>query len=214
MRATSPTLPQRARRSGARPLPDRVHSWLVLRYQHYFFGLEPIDFSQNLLHRPAPLRSTKAGDGAEAARAVAPFGDLHVGPWSRPFGRGRLSRSKPGRRRVLPSATATGPRGTSKPATWSTSGRASATSDPLGETTGDDEFSSFLFHIGERQDRVDRLLPGFFDERTGVDHDHVGRSCVGRRLQPIGEQRALELVGVDLVLRATQGFECGRCVPP
>jgi len=45
---------------------------------------------------------------------------------------------------------------------------------PLGETPGDDDPSAGLTSVGQRQDRVDRLLPGLLDEGARVDHDDVG----------------------------------------
>ena len=72
----------------------------------------------------------------------------------------------------------------------------------LGETAGDDETGAVLAAVGQRQDRVDRLLARRLDEGARVDDDDVG---IGRRgHEPIGQERAGELVGIDLVLRAAQ----------
>ena len=59
----------------------------------------------------------------------------------------------------------------------------------------------------QSQDGVDRLLAGCLDERTRVDDDEVSRLGVVSGAQAIGEQGADELVGVDLVLRATKRLD-------
>ena len=59
----------------------------------------------------------------------------------------------------------------------------------------------------EGEHGVDRLLAGRLDERARVDDDEVGRLGVVGRAQPVGEQRADQLVGVDLVLRATKRLD-------
>ncbi|KAG1648272.1 hypothetical protein GQR58_029981 [Nymphon striatum] len=54
---------------------------------------------------------------------------------------------------------------------------------------------------------MDRLFTCFFDEGAGVDDDQVrfvGRQC---RAHAIGDQGALELVAIDLVLWTTQGLD-------
>ena len=52
----------------------------VLGYQHHLAGVQGIHFIQDGGRRPAALRTTEGGDGAEPARPITPLGDLHVGP--------------------------------------------------------------------------------------------------------------------------------------
>ena len=61
--------------------------------------------------------------------------------------------------------------------------------------------------VAQAQDRVDRLLAGLVDEGARVDDDDVG--LVGRidRRHAVGSETTLELVGVDLVLRAAERLE-------
>ena len=70
----------------------------------------------------------------------------------------------------------------------------------LGHAPGDDEAAAGPAPPVEGEDRVDRLLPGGLDEGARVDDDEVGRLGVVGRTHPVGDQRADELVGVDLVL--------------
>ena len=57
------------------------------------------------------------------------------------------------------------------------------------------------------EDGVDRLLAGRLDEGAGVDHHEIGRLRGLGAAVPLGSQTALQLVGVDLVLRAPQGLQ-------
>ena len=77
----------------------------------------------------------------------------------------------------------------------------------LGHAAGDDEAAAVAPPLVEGQHGVDRLLAGGLDERARVDDDEVGRLGVVGRAQPVGEQRADELVGVDLVLRAAKRLD-------
>ena len=44
----------------------------------------------------------------------------------------------------------------------------------LGHAAGDDEARARTFGVGQREDRLDRLLAGRFDERAGVGDHEVG----------------------------------------
>ena len=121
-------------------------------------------------------------------------------------GRGRLSRSRDG---AAGPAFTVSDTGTPNPATVSTSGSASASSLPYRSARQPvTTMRAPVFARGrQRQDRVDRLLASLLDERARVHHHEVGLVDGFRRLQAIREQRADELVGVDLVLRAAQGLD-------
>ena len=77
----------------------------------------------------------------------------------------------------------------------------------LGHAAGDDQPGAGLALVVEREDRVDRLLARLLDERARVDDDEVGRRRVVGRRHPVGQQRADQLVAVDLVLGAAQGLD-------
>ena len=99
--------------------------------------------------------------------------------------------------------------GTPNPATWSTSGSASASSAavPLGHAAGDDEAGTVAALPVEGEDRVDALASRVVDERARVDDDQVGHARVVGRLHPVGEQRADQLVGIDLVLGTAERLD-------
>jgi hypothetical protein len=93
------------------------------------------------------------------------------------------------------------------PATWSTSGSASASSEPYRHAAGDDQATVSSSRFVERKDGVDRLLAGLADERTGVDdHEISGGSIVGC-FHAVGDERADELVRVDVVLGTAERFD-------
>ena len=77
----------------------------------------------------------------------------------------------------------------------------------FGHAAGDDQLGALTTLVAQAQDRVDRLLAGLVDEGARVDDDDVG--LVGRidRRQAVGSETTLELVGVDLVLRAAERLE-------
>ena len=77
----------------------------------------------------------------------------------------------------------------------------------LGHAAGDDEAGTVAPALVERQHGVDRLLPGGLDEGARVDDDEVGVIGLVDRLQSVGEQRADQLVRVDLVLRTAQRLD-------
>ena len=78
---------------------------------------------------------------------------------------------------------------------------------PFGHAAGDDEARTVAALPVEGEDRVDALAPRVFDERTRVDDDQVGRARVVGRLHPVGEQRADQFVGVDLVLGTAERLD-------
>ena len=78
---------------------------------------------------------------------------------------------------------------------------------PLGHAAGDDQARSVGALFVEREDRVDRLTAGVVDEGAGVDHDEVGERGVVGGLHAVREQRADQLVGVDVVLRAAERLD-------
>ena len=59
----------------------------------------------------------------------------------------------------------------------------------------------------EAQNRVDRLFPGFLDERARVHHDEISFVSRLSRGHAVGDQRAFELVAIDLVLRTSEGLD-------
>ena len=57
------------------------------------------------------------------------------------------------------------------------------------------------------EDRIYGLLLGALDERTGVDHDHVGVFDARREFGPSSGQQAHHHFAVDEVLRTSQADE-------
>ena len=77
----------------------------------------------------------------------------------------------------------------------------------LGHASGDDETGRRIAPPVDGDDRVDRLLAGIFDERTGVhDHEICSADIVGRQ-HAVGQQGADQLVGIDLILRAAESLD-------
>ena len=77
----------------------------------------------------------------------------------------------------------------------------------LGHAARHDQAGSRSAPVGQGQDGVDRLLAGGIDERARVDHDEIGRLRVRGGAVALCSEIALQLVGVDLVLRAPQGLQ-------
>ena len=111
----------------------------VLGDEHDLARLQLVDLGQDRADGAAALRPAERRDGAEPARAVAALGDLDVRPRRRRLRAGqveqverrRLDRADRDQRDgVAPVGAAAGTRPTPKPATWSTSGRAAASSSP------------------------------------------------------------------------------------
>ncbi len=78
---------------------------------------------------------------------------------------------------------------------------------PLGHAARDDQAGAGAAAISQVQDGVDRLLTSGLDEGARVDHDEVGRLGVRGAAVSLRSEIALELVGIDLVLRAPQGLQ-------
>ena len=55
-----------------------------------------------------------------------------------------------------------------------------------------------------RNDRINRLLLGFFDETAGIDDDHFGLLRIIGQGKSVRRQHAQHDFGIDLVLRTTQ----------
>ena len=77
----------------------------------------------------------------------------------------------------------------------------------LGHAAGDHQAGAVATLVVEREDRVDRLATGLVDERAGVHHDEVGERGVVGRFHAVREQRADQLVGIDVVLRAAERLD-------
>ena len=54
---------------------------------------------------------------------------------------------------------------------------------------------------------MDRLFPGFLDERARVHHDEISFVSRLSRGHAVGDQRAFELVAIDLVLGTPEGLD-------
>ena len=85
----------------------------------------------------------------------------------------------------------------------------------LGEAPGDDEAAVLAAGLDARQveDGVDRLLLGRGDEAAGVDDQHVGCLRVEHQLVAAAGEHAEHDLGVDLVLRTTEGDEVDAPAP-
>jgi hypothetical protein len=73
---------------------------------------------------------------------------------------------------------------------------------------GDDQFPAapVLLVLRHLENGVDRLLPGFIDERAGVDDEHVGVGRVPGELMTGLLREPEHDLGVDEVLRAAEGY--------
>ena len=181
----------------------------VLGYQHHLAGVQGVHLVQDGGRRPAALRTTEGGDGAEPARPVAPLGDLHVGPRA---GRCRAGQVQQVEGRELRRwGIGTSPEGhrhpePSYPVDLRQDG-SQLVAVPLGHAAGDHQASTVPLLVGQGQHGVDRLLAGIFDECAGVDHNQVGVGRLIHRRETVSDQHALKLVRVHLVLRAAQRDE-------
>jgi len=196
----------------------------ILGDEHDFFGLQFVDLAQDAGDVTAALRAAERRNRAEPARAVAAFGDLHVGP--------RCARRRT--RQVEQVERRHGLRSDAE--RWLTTQRhrrrscgvrrgrharldghaetrdlvglgqvcAQLVAVALSHAAGHHQPRTLLASLAEREHRVDAFFARIFDERAGVHDDDVGlRLVVGGR-QALGEQRADELFGVDLVLGAPE----------
>ena len=64
--------------------------------------------------------------------------------------------------------------------------------------------------FGQRQDRVDRLLTGLFHEGASVDYHQVGLLVGAGLRKTVGGEQTGELVGIDLVLGASERVQDER----
>ena len=84
--------------------------------------------------------------------------------------------------------------------------RAQLVAIALGQAAGDDQSlaGAGLLVLGHLEDRVDRLLLGFVDERAGVDDEHVGVGGIAGELMPLFLGEPEHHLGVDEVLGAAE----------
>ena len=207
-----------------RPGTELVGAVLAVRRQvlgdeHDLAGAELVDLGEDLGDVAAALLAAERRDRAEPALAVAALGDLDVGPRDRRLRPGQVEQVERRDRRGAdrdelavarrPDLAAGGARATPNPATLVDLGQGGGqlVAVALGHAPGDDEAAAVVPPLVEGEDGVDRLLAGCLDERTRVDDDEVSRLGVVSRAQAVGEQGADELVGVDLVLRATKRLD-------
>ena len=148
---------------------------------------EPLGFAHDVVGASAtaacPRRSR---DDAEGAGAVAPLGDLQVRARPRVGDDARVARPDDPVGGVADEhplgVAARAPRPSLsmslEPRKWSTSGICAASSRrvALREAAGDDELlaGAVLLHLGELEDRLDRLLLRLADEAARVDDDDLG----------------------------------------
>ncbi len=183
----------------------------ILGNEHDLTGLEHVDLGEDRLDRAAPLGAAKRRNGAETTVAVAALGDLHVGPRRGGRRSRELEEVEAGNRRL-------GADGDRHPEPdhgvdfWQSRGQLVAVA--LGHASRDDQLGAIAATLAEGENRVDRLLAGLVDERTGVDHHEIGGGRIGRRPHAIGRQRADQLVAVDLVLRTPQRLDPVRSWHP
>ena len=187
----------------------------VLGDEHDFLRPEFVDLTQNGVDIAAALRPAERGDGAESAGAVASFGDLHIGP--------RAGGARP---RQVEQVECRNGRCVHRNAAFARRG------DPerdrhtearhlvdlgqclgqfvavaLGHTTGHHQPRPVFALFVEGEDGVDRFTPRFVDECARVHHHQIGERRIVGGGHAVGEQRADELVAIDLVLRAAQSFD-------
>ena len=190
----------------------------VLGDEHDLGHAELVDLVEDRRHVTAALLAAERRDGAEPARTVAALGDLDVGPRdgrARPRQVEQVERRQ--RRRAHRDQRARGrrcrrrrldePDPEAGDAIDLRQGRRQLVAVALGHAARHHQARPGLAHLVEGEHGVDRLAPGGVDERARVDHHQVGGGRVVGRRHPVGEQRADELVGVDLVLRAPQGLD-------
>ena len=174
----------------------------VLRDEDDFTDVELVDLVEDRLERARPLLPSECRNGAKPTGSVAAFGNLHVGPRARrPWAR-QVEQIE----RTAPRAAAERDRHTeaSHRYLWYRSGE--LVTMTLGKTSGHDDLGALAAAFPEREHDIDRLLTGLFDEGTRIDDDEISRLGRGCGLHPVGQQRADELVRVDLVLGAAEGF--------
>ena len=185
----------------------------ILGDEHDLPGAERIDLAEDRGHRPAALRAAERRDGAEPALAVAALGDLDVGPWCLGRRAGQLEqihRRQVGgghrdQRPVAGRLVEADPEPGDLVDLGEGGGQLVAVA--LGHAAGDDESGAGPALLAEGEHGVDRLAAGGVDEGARVDDDQVGGARLGRGDHPVVDERADELVGVDLVLGTAQRLD-------
>ena len=184
-----------------------------------------LDLDQDVLGRAGSLLAPERRDGTEATDAIAPLGDLYVGPGSAGRWAGQLQKVEAVRRRRRPGDSRSRREGDGHGCSGRCGegigerrpeagheidlgeGVAQLVPVPLGHATGHHQACARPAVFGQGQDGVDRLLAGGVNEGARVDHDEVGLLGVRGAAVPLCSEIALQLVGVDLVLRAPQGLQ-------
>ena len=142
------------------------------QFAHAAFG-ERAALREYLVGRARALVTSERRDGAEAAATVTPLGDLDVGPGRRRLrsrqvqevegrersGAQRHRRRRDDRRQTLPESGDEVDFGQR---------RREFVTVALGHAARDDESRVGLFHVREREDRLDGLLARGFDEGVGA----------------------------------------------
>ncbi len=79
----------------------------------------------------------------------------------------------------------------------------------LGQTACGDEdpAGAFLLQLAMFENRIDRLLLGFFDKAAGIDDDDFSFLRVVGQLETVVNERAQHELGVHLVFRASEIHE-------
>jgi hypothetical protein len=198
----------------------------VLGDEHDLTGFELVDLGEDRCDVAAALRAAETRDGTEPAGAVAALGDLHVGPRHRRLRTGQVEQVEFGQRRARHGDQLATRCGTMRHLGAVTLGRRhverlAETGDlvdlrkrrcqflavPFGHAAGDDEAGTVAALPVECEDRVDRLASRVVDECAGVHDDQVGKGSVVGGLHAVREERADQLVGIDVVLRAAERLD-------
>ena len=188
-------LHERAKQRGETASNTQVHAVVdrilgnEVELFHAFAG-EAFRFGNNRFDRSAPLFPAHDGNGAEGAIPVTPFGDLHIGTM-------RFAESQARGVRVVEIRRFADPQ-----PLLAFAGREEVATDfrdlsefagahhavqfrqlfqqvsliALGETAcgNQDPAGAFLLQLAMFENRIDRLLLGFFDEAAGIDDHDFG----------------------------------------
>ena len=181
----------------------------VLSDQDDLLHLESVDLGQDVGRLARPLAAPERRDSAESTLAVAPLGHLDVRPGCLGRRPGQVEQVKRrDRRSVRPALGGEGdrhPEPGHQVDLWQ--GVSELFAVALGHAAGDDQASSRPPDVGQGQDGVDRLLAGRFDEGASVDDDQVGLLRPGSPVVTVSLQGPGQLVGVHLVLRASERLQ-------
>lgn len=182
---------------------------------------EQLDFLANVLDLSRALFAAEARDGAERARTVATFGDLHeravaavgkpawvgrahceVGGISHHHSSALFAKNRPELQHVGRAQEVIHLGHLVRKLGWVT----------LREAPGDDEAlaASFALHLRHLEDRIDALLFGSFDEATRIDDDHLGIFRGSDVLIPFEARDPEHDLRVDLVFGAAKRNEMNR----